>query len=788
MKLRFKLLLGLRPLKNLLEDGRGLDELIWILKWHGCKATIEDYSRKGNRSNQGDITQSCSYKTFRSCGPKEFFGTKDAVGLLTWFESIEYALHINPEIKVNVTSSRPTTIHSVVSMANRLTTDGIKDGTFKKKENVRNKKRPNDPNRNRKRDDRNKIQRTGRNFALIALEQGQRPRQRKSLKPYASNEGNPNQGNNRNPTRSRAFAISAAEASQDPNVVTGTFSLNDHFATVLFDSGADYSLISTNFFPLIDMKTSVIILSYEIKIENDIKVETNKIVQGCTLELEGHTFIIDLIPFGHGSFDVIVGMDWLSKCRAKIVCFEKIVQISLSNEKILEVYGESPEGNLKHLKTMKVDEQKLKDIPIVCNFPGVFPEDLSGLPSSCEVEFHIDLIPGAMPVAKSPYHLAAMEMQELMRYRHFERLTNAPVVSMDLMNRVCKPYLDKFIIVFIDDILIYSKSKEEHEAHLKLILDLLEKEKLFGKFLKCEFWLQDVCFLGHGDEQENAFQTLKNMLSNASILELPEGTDDFVVYCDASNQGKENVVADALSMKEWMKSRRVRALSMTIHSIIKARILEARTKLPRTSTLQQKYCKDWTNSLKEKKMADCTLLNESEQDVLGSTRLVLVAQIEEGYCYVYIVQETTDKIAQIKKRLKTAQDCQKSYVDNRRKPLDFNDSDKVLLKVSPWKGVVRFGKRSKLSPIYIRPFKIVEQVGPVAYRLHLQQELVGIHDTFHVSNLKKCLADIKLHVPLEEIKIDKRLPFVEEPIKVMDRDVKKLKQSEIPIVKVHCNS
>ncbi|GKE08124.1 hypothetical protein Tco_1411675 [Tanacetum coccineum] len=149
-----------------------------------------------------------------------------------------------------------------------------------------------------------------------------------------------------------------------------------------------------------------------------------------------------------------------------------------------------------------------------------------------------------------------------------------------------------------------------------------------------------------------------------------------------------------------------------------------------------------------------------------------------------IIQETTDKIVQIKKRLKTARDRQKSYADNRRKPLEFSVGDKVLLKVSPWKDVVRFGKRSKLSLRYVGPFEIVERVGPVAYRLRLPQELVGIHDTFHVSNPKKCLADVNLHVPLEEIKIDGKLRFVEEPIEIIDREVKKLKQSWIPIVKV----
>ncbi|GKA52787.1 putative reverse transcriptase domain-containing protein, partial [Tanacetum coccineum] len=433
--------------------------------------------------------------------------------------------------------------------------------------------------------------------------------------------------------------LGVVEAPQDLNVVTGTFSLNDHFATVLFDSGADYSFISTKFLPLINMKPSVISPGYEIEIASGVIVETNKIIRGCRLELEGHTFIIDLIPFGYGSFDVVVGMDWLSKLRAKIVCYEKIVQIPLSNGDILEVHGERPEGNLKQLKTMKVNELKLEDIPVVREFPGVFPEDLSGLPPSREVEFCIDLILGAVPVAKSPYRLVPTEMQELSnqlkelqekdlrsgyhqlrvreedipktafgtRYGHFEftvmsfGLTNAPTVFMDLMNRVCKLYLDKFVIVFIDDILIYSKSKEEQEVHLNLILELLKKEKLFGKFSKCEFWLQEVRFLGHvvnskgihvdpskieavknwkppktpteirsffglaryyrrfitnfsriakpltlltqknkkfewGDKQENVFQTLKDMLCDALILALPEGTDDFVVYCDASNQ------------------------------------------------------------------------------------------------------------------------------------------------------------------------------------------------------------------------------------------------------------
>nr|GEX48576.1 putative reverse transcriptase domain-containing protein [Tanacetum cinerariifolium] len=147
---------------------------------------------------------------------------------------------------------------------------------------------------------------------------------------------------------------------------------------------------------------------------NGLKIETNKIVHGGRFDLESNTFTINLTPFNHGSFDVIVRTYLFSKLKAKIVCYEKIIQILFSNEEILEVHGEHPEGNLKQLKTKKVDELKLKEIPIVRNFPGVFPKDLSGLPSTHEVEFHIDLIPRAMPVAKSPYRLAPIEMQELL--------------------------------------------------------------------------------------------------------------------------------------------------------------------------------------------------------------------------------------------------------------------------------------------------------------------------------------------------------------------------------------
>nr|GEW84261.1 putative nucleotidyltransferase, ribonuclease H [Tanacetum cinerariifolium] len=153
-----------------------------------------------------------------------------------------------------------------------------------------------------------------------------------------------------------------------------------------------------------------------------------------------------------------------------------------------------------------------------------------------------------------------------------------------------------------------------------------------------------------------------------------------------------------------------------------------------------------------------------------------------------LIRETTKKMVQIKNRLLTARSRQKSYADVRRKPMEFKVGDKVMLKVSLWKGVIRFGKHGKLNLRYIGPFEIIERIGPVAYKLELPEKLHGIHSTFHVSNLKKCLADENLVIPLEEVQLDDKLHFIEEPVEIMDREVKQVKQSQIPIVKVQWNS
>ncbi|GKB65553.1 putative reverse transcriptase domain-containing protein [Tanacetum coccineum] len=214
---------------------------------------------------------------------------------------------------------------------------------------------------------------------------------------------------------------------------------------------------------------------------------------------------------------------------------------------------------------------------------------------------------------------------------------------------------------------------------------------------------------------------------------------------------KANVVADALSCKEQNKPLRVRAL-VNHHTSIKAAPFEA---------LYGQKCR-----------SPVCWAEVGEVQLTGPE----------------IVQETTEKVIQIKQRIQATHDRQKSYADLKRKPMEFQVGDRVMLKVSPWKGVVCFGKWGKLNPRYVGPFKVLEKVGSVAYKLELPQELSRVHNTFHVSNLKKCYVDEPLAVPLEGLHIDDKLHFVEEPVEIMDREIKRLNKSRILIIKVRWNS
>ncbi|GKC98330.1 putative reverse transcriptase domain-containing protein [Tanacetum coccineum] len=493
------------------------------------------------------------------------------------------------------------------------------------------------------------------------------------------------------------------------------------------------SFVNTRFSSLLDIKPIKIEDSYEVELADGRVVCMNTILKGCTLSLVNHTFEIDLMPIELGTFNVIIGMDWLVKQNVVIIYGEKVFRIPYG-DKTLIVEGDKGRSRLKIILCIKAH------VPVIRDFPEVFPEELPGLPPPRQVEFRIDLVLGAALVARASYRLAPFEMKELSvqlqellekgfirpslslwgapvlfvkkkdgsfrmcidyrelnkltiknrypllriddlfdqlqgssvyskidlrsgyhqlrikeedipitafrtRYGHFEfqvmpfGLTNAPAVFMDLMNRVCKPYLDKFVIVFIDDILVYSKDEEEHGKHLKIILELLKKERLYAKFSKCDFWLDSVQFLGHVIDRSGvhvdpakieaikswaapttpmevrqflglagyravfmqrekvityASRQLKVHEENYTTHDLKLGAVVFalslwrhylygtkcVVFTDHKSlqytlNQKANVVADALIRKERNKLLLVRALMMTIHNDLPKKIRKA---------------------------------------------------------------------------------------------------------------------------------------------------------------------------------------------------------------------
>ncbi|GJT47387.1 putative reverse transcriptase domain-containing protein [Tanacetum coccineum] len=483
----------------------------------------------------------------------------------------------------------------------------------------------------------------------------------------------------------KVCVVGNAGTNPDSNVVMSTFLLNDRYAFILFDTGADRSFISTTFSSLIDITPTTLDHYYDVELANGKIIRINTIIRGYTLNFLDHPFNINLMPVELGSFDIIVGMDWLAKYHAVIDCAEKIVRIPWGNETLIVHGDRSNQGNgtrlniisctkthkyllkghnvfLAHVTTKETEdksgEKRLEDVPIVRDFPKVFPEELLGLPPTRQVEFQIDLMPGAAPVARAPYRLAPSEMKELSeqlqelsdkgfirpssspwralvffvkkkdglfrmcidyrelnklmvknryplpriddlfdqlqgssvyskidlrsgyhqlrvreedipkmafrtRYGHYEfqvmpfGLTNAPAVFLDLMNRVWKLYLDKFVIVQFLGHVIDSQGIHVDPSKIESIKDWASPKtpteirqflglagyyrrfiKGFSKIAKLMTKLtQKKVAFELGDKQEETFQTLKHKLCSAPILALPQGAENFIVYCDASHKG-----------------------------------------------------------------------------------------------------------------------------------------------------------------------------------------------------------------------------------------------------------
>nr|GEX28834.1 hypothetical protein [Tanacetum cinerariifolium] len=739
-----------------------------------------------------------SYKEFSACNPKEYDGKGGVVVLTRWIDKIENVQDMSGcsiDQKVKYTAS----LFVVTPESRKIE----RNGSIKKVEKRGNMGEPSHLAKDCRGVPRNMNLVNTRNPPGRACYEcgstdhvrptcprlnraqglgGNRPKQ-----VISNNEGQ-GHGNQENQARGRAFMLGAEEARRDPNIMTSMFTLNDHHATTLFDSGADYSFVSTTFIPLLGIESSKLGFRYEMEIASGQLVEIDKVIKGCRLEIKGRVFDIDLIPFEHRGFDVIIGMDWLFNQKAEIIFHEKVVRIPLLDGKVHRVVGERPEE-------------------------------------------------------KTAFRT---------RYGHFEftvmpfGLTNAPAVFMDLMNRVCRPYLDKIVIVFIDDILIYSKTQEKHVEHLKIVLKLLKKEKLFikdfSKIAKSLTILTQKCkTFDWGEEQEWAFQTLKDKLCNTPVLALLDRLKDFVVYCDASKIGLGCVLMQRASL-----DRVVSDYDCEIHyhpgKSIKNKILAAQkedvdefarlqrgadkmyydlrdryswpgmkkdiaeyvriamdfvTKLPRTSSGHDKI---WVIVDRLTKSPHFLPMREDyKMDRLARLYLnEIVAR--HGTCLDISTAYHPQTDGQGERTIQTLKDMLRacvldfegswdghlplveflyynnyhsnvrcasfealyeSYADKRRKPLEFSVGDYVLLKVSPWKGVVRFGKKGKLTPRFVGPFEIIE---------------------------KKCLADPTLQVPLDEVQVDAKLNFIEVPVKILDREFKKLKYSRIAIVKVRWNS
>ncbi|GJZ87501.1 putative reverse transcriptase domain-containing protein [Tanacetum coccineum] len=614
-----------------------------------------------------------------------------------------YIAGLAPEIRGMLLATQPTIIPSAILRAGILTDEVVSCGTLtkgnEKRKGVEETSKPGGSWKD------NKKEKVGTGFVETA------PSRNEFVGPYPKCAKCYSYHPENGPCRLCYNCQKLVDALQDPNVVTGTFSLNDHFAIVLFDFGADFSFISTNFSPLLNVKPSIVNPRYVIEVEDGKKVEVDRIIRDCKLELGNSLFIIDLIPLGHGSFDVIVEMDWLSKNKAVIVCHKKVVEVLLE-----------------------------------------------------------DLVPGVTLVVKSPYRLAPSEMQELsgqlqeLQDKGFIRPSHSPWGAPVLF------------------------SKEEHKVHVRLVSELLKKEKLYAKF-------------------SNKIEAVKNWKAPTT----PSEIKSFLGLT-----GKENVMAKALSRKERVKPRRVRAMAITIKSGVKGMILTAQSEAFKQENTHSKRLHGLDQQMERKEdkrmrldistayhpqtdgQSESTI--QTLEDMLracvinfGSNWDVHLPLVEFSYNNSYHSSIQCAPFEALygrkyRKSSKTARDHQKSYVDNRRKPLEFEVRDRVLLKVSPWKGVIRFRTKGKLALRYVGPFEILKRIGPVAYRLRLPEELSSVHDTFYVSNLKKCLADANLHEPLDEIKINKTLRFVEEPVEIMDREVRSLKRSKISLMKVHWNS
>nr|GEW06310.1 hypothetical protein [Tanacetum cinerariifolium] len=587
--------------------------------------------------------------------------------------------------------------------------------------------------------------------------------------------------------------------------------------------------------------------SYKIEIASGQLVEIDKVIRGCKLKIEGHEFDINLIHFGSESFDVITGMDWLSDHKAEIICHEKVVRIPLLDGKVLRVLEDKPKEKIRQLMSVKAKDKKLEEIVAVRDIPKMRVHE-DDIPKTAfrtrygHFEFtvmHFGLT--NTPATQEEHEVYLGLVLELLKKEklfidNFSKIAKPLTVltqkskTFDWGDKQENAFqtlkgLDyvlmqrgKVIAYASRQLKIHEKNYTTHDLELGAVVFAL---KIWRHYFKANVMADALSRKARVKPKRvramnmNLQLSIKDRILAAQKEAFDEsaGLDrywwlgmkkDIVVYVSKCLTCLKVIVdrltksAYFLPMREDYKMDRLARLylneivarcgvSISIISDCDSQFtlrfwqlmqeaLGTRLKISTTYHPQTDGQSERTIQTLEDMLKTCVL------DFRGSWDVHL--SLVDFHITIVVILETTEKISQIKDRLKAAHERQKSYVDKRRKPVEFSVGDYVLFKVSPWKGVVRFGKKRKLAPRFIRPFEIIKKVGPVAYWLDLPEELNGVHDTFHMLNLKKCLADLTLQVPLDEIRIDAKLNFVEEPVEILEREFKKLKRSRITIVKV----
>nr|GEV14195.1 putative reverse transcriptase domain-containing protein [Tanacetum cinerariifolium] len=515
--------------------------------------------------------------------------------------------------------------------------------------------------------------------------------------------------------------------------------------------------------------------SYEVELDDGKIISTNNVLKGCTLNLLNHSFSIDLMVIELGSFDVVIGMDWLSKNNAAILCGEKKVRIPLKN-KVLIIEGDRNQSRLKIISCIKArkyiengcelflaqvtgtvsKEKRVEDVPVIRDFPEVFPKDLPGLPPPRQVEFRIDLIPCATLVARAPYRLAPSKLKELseklkeLSEKGFIRPSSSPWGAP---------------VLFIknkDGSSAQAKACEKENIGAEGFVGKGEPFEVRADGTKClrgRVWLQ-------------LFRGLRDLImleSYKSKYSIHPGSDKMYHdlkklywwpnmksgHCDILNEKFKTKKLAQLYLKEIVCKHGVPVLIISDRDpIFASRFWRSLQESLGTNVDMSTAYHPQTDGQSERTIQ--TLEDMLRACVIdfgsGWDKHLPLAEFSYNNSYHTSIKSVPFEALYERK-------CrQKSYADVRRKPLEFKTGDRVMVKVWPWKGVIRFGKRGKLSPRYIGPFKILSRIGP---------ELV---------------------IPLDEVKIEDKLHFIEEPVEIMDREMKQLKQSQIPIVKVRWNS